>query len=321
MLNITDKKDAEDRESVYRKELEDSRSAILNVLDDQKEGAEDVENSRSAILNVLDDQRQGAEDISSSRSAILNILEDLSENKEEFERVDKIKTEFISIASHQLRTPVSALSWLTEALQFNSQNLNPKQQTYVKDLSIQAKRLIELIEDLLDFSQIELKTVGLTEKHQIETSSFINEFVKEMETYAASKKHRIILNNGITESLTIEINKKSFYNILQNILSNAIDYSPENTAVTINLEKTDSFIKVWISNKGPIIPDDEKPHIFERFYRGESARKMKQAGTGLGLYVVKEIIKEMDGKIGFESEEGKDTMFWFTIPLKTTDKK
>ena len=260
-----------------------------------------------------------------TRVGASDIIRELIQKGKEIEGVNRAKTEFISIASHQLRTPVSALNWLTEALQFNSQNLNPKQQIYVRDLSAQAKRLIELIEDLLDFSRIELKT-ALQEKHQIDISSFINKFVKEMEPYAASKKHTIILNVKIAGPLTIEINEKSLYNMFQNLVSNAIDYSPENTEVTVNLEKVDGFIKASVSNKGPAIPDDEKPRIFERFYRGESVRKMKQEGTGLGLYVVKAVAEELGGKVGFESptvvetlagkEEGKDTTFWFTIPLK-----
>jgi len=254
-----------------------------------------------------------------TRVGASDIIRELIQKGKEIEGVNRAKTEFISIASHQLRTPVSALNWLTEALQFNSQNLNPKQQIYVRDLSAQAKRLIELIEDLLDFSRIELKT-ALQEKHMIDISSFINKFVKEMESYAASKKHTIILNVKIAGPLTIEINEKSLYNMFQNLVSNAIDYSPDNTEVNINLEKVDGFIKVSVSNKGPVIPDDEKPRIFERFYRGESVRKMKQEGTGLGLYVVKTVAEELGGKVGFESEEGKDTTFWFTIPLKLINK-
>ena len=248
------------------------------------------------------------------------LVKELIQKGKEIEGTGRAKTEFISIASHQLRTPISALNWLTEALQSNSQNLNPKQQIYVRDLSIQAKRLIDLVEDLLDFSRIELKT-SLQEKHQIDISNFINKFVKEMEPYATSKKHTMILNVKIAGPLTIEINEKSLYNMFQNLVSNAIDYSPENTEVTVSLERVDGFIKASVSNKGPAIPDDEKPRIFEKFYRGESVRKMKQEGTGLGLYVVKAVAEELGGRVGFESEEGEDTMFWFTIPLKLINKK
>ena len=248
------------------------------------------------------------------------LVEELIQKGKEIEKANRAKTEFISIASHQLRTPVSALNWVTEALQFSDQNFTPKQQGYLKDLSMMVKRLIELVEDLLDFSRIQLKNPVVMEKHKIEIPGFIEEFIKEMDIYAAAKQHKIILKNEITEPLIIEANKRLFYNVLQNILSNAIDYSPENTAATINLEKIDNFIKISISNKGPIIPKDEKPHIFERFYRGESAKKMKITGTGLGLYVAKATVEELGGKIDFESVEGKDTMFWFTIPLKLNNK-
>ncbi len=248
----------------------------------------------------------------------VNIFRNITKEQES----ERSKTEFISIASHQLRTPISAFNWITEALQLGDQNLTPKQRGYVKDLSTMARRLIELVEDLLDFSRIQLGSPAVTEehKHKIEIPGFIKEFVKEMMAEATSKKHSIILKNEIAGSLIVEINKEAFYNVLQNILSNAIDYSPENTAATVVLEKVKDYLRVSISNKGPAIPKADQPHIFERFYRAESAKKMKVVGTGLGLYVAKALIEEAGGKIGFESAEGKDTMFWFTIPLKLNKK-
>lgn len=193
-----------------------------------------------------------------------------------------------------------------------------------------SKRLIGLVEDLLNVSRIQLKTPLMTETSPIDMAGFIEEFIKEIGPYANSKEHTIVFNKNISKPITLEINKKSLYNVLQNLVSNAIEYSPANTAVTINLEKMDStgspqaggFIKTSISNKGPTIPKNEQSNIFQRFYRAESAKKMKANGTGLGLYIIKTIIEGMSGKVGFESEEGKDTVFWFTIPMKlvTIDK-
>ena len=221
------------------------------------------------------------------------LVKELIQKGKEKEGVDRAKTEFISIASHQLRTPISALNWLTEGIQYNSKNLDIKQQKYLTDLASQAKRLTELVEDLLDFSRIELKSEIMLEKHQIEFPAFIEEFVKEMKTYAESKKHDILFSKKITEPVIVEINKRAIYNVLQNLVSNGIDYSPENTDVTITLEKINDLVKVSISNikisvsnKGPVIPKEDQARIFDRFYRTEQAKKIKPEGTGLGLYVV-----------------------------------
>jgi len=240
------------------------------------------------------------------------VFRDITKEKE----IEHAKSEFISIASHQLRTPVSGLSWLVEALEEGDKDMLPKQKKYIKDLSILTKRLVALIEDLLNFSRIELKTEVMTEKDQIEVHKFIEEFIKEMKPYADSKKHKIDFKSHIAKNLLIEINKKSFYNVLQNLLSNAIDYSPLNSTVAVNLARTDDSIKISISNTGPAIPKDDQPKIFNRFYRAEGAKKMKAEGTGLGLYIAKAIIEGIGGTIGFESEEGEDTVFWFTIPVK-----
>lgn len=243
---------------------------------------------------------------------LIEIIRDVTREKE----IDRAKTEFISIASHQLRTPVSGLNWLTEALQDTSDNMTPKQKVYVKDLAMLSKRLIELVEDLLNVSRIQLKTPVFTEKSEVEILGFTEGFIKEMASFAQSKKHTIILRPEVVRPMNVDVNIKSLYNVFQNLVSNAIEYSPEHTAVTIHIQKVGGFVKTSISNQGPVIPRTEQAHLFGRFYRGESAKKMKTEGTGLGLYIVKMIVEETGGKVGFESEEGKDTTFWFTIPLK-----
>ncbi|MBI2063373.1 MAG: PAS domain S-box protein [Candidatus Yanofskybacteria bacterium] len=241
----------------------------------------------------------------------VEVFRDITEEKE----LERSKTEFISIASHQLRTPVSGLNWLTEALRSSSQNLNEKQTKYVGDLYTFSKRLTELIENLLDFSRIELKA-KTEDKSPIEIVRFIEDFMGNMKLYADSKNHKIIFNKKMKDQLIVGISSRALYNVLQNLVSNAIDYSPGDKSVTIDLEGFGDFIKVSVCNNGPTISKEDRNHIFGRFYRTESAKKIKPEGTGLGLYVVKAVIEEAGGEVGFESEEGKDTVFWFTLPLK-----
>lgn len=240
------------------------------------------------------------------------VFRDITKEKE----IDYAKSEFISIASHQLRTPVSGINWLIEALVSGSKNFPAKQKKYIMDLSTMSNRLVMLIEDLLNYSRIEFKTQVMSEVEKISIDGFIRDFIKELKPYAESKKHKIVYDKRITDPFIIEINKKSLFNVLQNLIFNAIEYSPENTAVGVGLSKNDGFVKISISNNGPAIIERDKPHIFERFYRSAMAKKIKPSGTGLGLYIVKSIVEGIGGEVGFESEGGKATVFWFTIPIK-----
>ena len=255
----------------------------------------------------------------SGKKFMMGIFRDVTDKYNEKQRlieIDKNKTEFISIASHQLRTPLSGMSWVIESLVHNSENFTPKQKVYLEDLTTLSNRMVLLIEDLLNFSHIELKTKKMTEVEQIEFPKFVEEFIKEFEAFAISKKHTVVLENELAEPVNLRINPKALSNVLQNLASNAVEYSPSDTAVVVTLKKMKEFLKISISNEGPAIPEDEQPYIFEKFYRGASAKKMKAGGTGLGLYIGKAIVENIGGKIGFESKNGKPITFWFTVPLE-----
>jgi len=233
--------------------------------------------------------------------------------------IDNTKTEFISVASHQLRTPVSAINWLIESLQLSLKGLDEKQKSYLNDVSISAKRLTKLVEDLLNTSRLELGTLK-TEKKELNIIKSVEEFIESIKDYAISKKHTIVFNKESAEFPAIVIDPKTLYNVLQNLVSNAVDYSPPDSEITIDLRKENNLMKVSISNKGPNISKEDQVKLFQKFYRAPSAQKMKTEGTGLGLYIVKNLIEQNGGKVGFRSEEGEDTVFWFTIPLKSFQK-
>lgn len=237
--------------------------------------------------------------------------EDITPLKE----LDIAKTEFISIASHQLRAPITGLNWLVEGLQFHAGNFNEQQKKYVSDLAALAKRMTDLIEDLLNFSRVEMGTARTKEVTTFDVQEFLDEFEGEFSSYAASRQHVIAYLHDTRDPVMVTTNRRALYNILQNLTSNAVDYSPKQSTVTVRLERVDGFARVSVTNTGSVIPKDEQPYIFQKFYRGARARKIKPDGTGLGLYVAKAFIEDIGGAIGFTSEEGSHTVFWFTVPL------
>ncbi len=229
--------------------------------------------------------------------------------------LDRARSEFISIASHQLRTPVSALNWITESLRASLKGLDDKQKEYFDDFSISVNRLVRVVEDLLNVSRIEMKTLKLDAKEVVVTD-FMQDFLKAIKPFAELKKHKVVFKDLSNARLSLFIDPKVLNDIVQNLASNAIDYSPSGSSVTIVLEKEGDFAKISVSNNGPTITDDERAHLFQKFYRSEAGKKMKQDGTGLGLYIVKSLVENSGGKIDFSSENGKETVFWFTLPLK-----
>jgi len=229
------------------------------------------------------------------------------------EELDKAKTEFIYLVSHQLRTPVSALNWIIESLQISFTGMNEKQKSYFNDIKVSIARLVKLVEDLLTASRAWLGKQPL-KTQKVNLADFIRDSLKTIEPYATSKAHMVKFDKLSEVCPEIEADSELLYSVFQNLVSNAIEYSAAGTVVTIELESADGLAKISIHNDGPAIPKEEQAHLFERFFRGESVKKVKPEGTGLGLFIVKSLIEKVGGEVGFKSEEGKGTTFWFSVP-------
>ncbi len=228
--------------------------------------------------------------------------------------VDRMKTEFISLASHQLRTPLTSMKWGLEAILGDDfGNLNEKQREYITDIYTSNSRLIGLVGGLLNVSRIESGRI-LVEPKNTDIKAMIEDIVKELKVKAQDKNVEISV---ISEEIpSINIDPKLVREIYLNLIGNAIKYSPEGKKVEIKLSKQDEQIISEIKDEGIGIPENQKQDIFNKFFRAENALKMIPDGTGLGLYLAKSLVELMDGVIWFESEEGKGTTFWFTLPTR-----
>lgn len=240
--------------------------------------------------------------------AIVFVFSDITQEEE----IDKMKSEFISTTSHQLRTPLSSIKWFLEML-INGDlgELNEKQKGVVTDIYNSNERIIALVNDLLDVSRIESGKVTLepTPTNMVE---FINSMLAELKQIFTKREQEFSFTHP--ESVPrIMVDPKLIWQVLQNLLTNASKYTPGKGKISLALSLEPDCVLIKVIDNGFGIPDFQKKRVFEKFFRADNISKME--GTGLGLYIAKEIIEASGGKLWFESTEGKGSTFFVTIPL------
>jgi PAS domain S-box-containing protein len=240
----------------------------------------------------------------------VGIERDISKAKE----IDRMKTEFISLASHQLRTPLTAVKWFIEMLRHKDLGeLTPKQDNAMKIIDESNQRMIALVNSLLNISRIDSGKLVLNIS-PVSLKMLIQEVIKQLQSQLVMKDQKIIFT--AEENLQeVRCDQKMIREVYANIITNAIKYSPVKTEIHIKLYKKDNTIVSRISDQGYGIPKDQKERIFQKFFRADNAIQIDSDGNGLGLYFVKGIIEALKGNIGFESEEGIGTTFWFSLPI------
>jgi PAS domain S-box-containing protein len=242
---------------------------------------------------------------------IMNIIRDISEQK----RVERAKSEFTSLASHQLRTPLSIMNWYTEMiLDGKAGKLSQKQKKYLKEIYIANNKLIKLVNLLLNISRIDLGTfvINISKTDLVKT---VNSTIKDLLPQIREKKIKIEKNYP-RKSFWIDTDPNIVNIVFQNLLSNSVRYMDKGGKIIINFEKQKSSILIQVSDTGYGIPQNQQPQIFSRFFRAENVKQKDTSGIGLGLYIVKSVIKEIDGEIWFESKEKEGTTFYVRIPLE-----
>ncbi|MEI8232442.1 MAG: PAS domain-containing sensor histidine kinase [bacterium] len=227
--------------------------------------------------------------------------------------IDLMKTDFISIASHQLRTPLSAMKWFLEMLLVGDfGQLSKEQKDAVDNIEESNERMIDLVNGLLNISRIESGRI-IIEPEPTDIAELTNSVITEVQEKFNSKKQKIALN---CESIPlISLDTKLIRQVILNLLTNANKYSQIDGVIEVNITKDDKNITFAIKDTGYGIPETEQNRIFERFFRASNITKRETDGTGLGLYLAKTIISSSGGKIWFVSREGEGTTFFFTLPI------
>ena len=243
-------------------------------------------------------------------SGLVAVLHDTTEQEKE-ERERRL---FVSNVSHELRTPLTSVKSYLEALDEGAL-YDPVAPDFIKVSLNETNRMMRMVTDLLHLSRIDNATSHL-DVELINFTAFItfilNRFDK-MRTQDEEKKYELVRDYPIT-SVWIEIDTDKMTQVIDNILNNAIKYSPDGGKITVSMKTTDDQMILSISDQGLGIPKEDLPKIFDRFYRVDKARSRAQGGTGLGLAIAKEIIKQHNGFIWAKSEYGKGSTFTIVLP-------
>lgn len=230
------------------------------------------------------------------------------------QEVDRMKSEFISLASHQLRTPLSAIKTYSHMLADGLMGeLNDAQKKSLDTIISASNRMNELISTLLNITRIESGTITVTAK-LIKLPLVIEELMPELQLMARHKSVDLSLHTRGNESLTIKSDPLIIKEIVTNLISNAIKYTPEGQDVKIIIKARRADILVEVKDEGWGIPKYSQDQVFSKFFRAENIVRRETTGTGLGLYLVKGLVDAIGGDIWFTSEEEAGTSFYFTIP-------
>lgn len=243
--------------------------------------------------------------------------------------LEQAKSEFVSLASHQLRTPLSAINWTSEMLLDGTMGKMTKEQTaQVQEIYDGNQRMIELVNSLLDVSRLEVGKL-INAPAPTDMAELAASLEKEMTTSLTAKQ--MTLEKHISYKLApVSADPKLLRMIVQNLLSNAIKYTPEKGKVTLTIrpatqaeiiaEKAKTgqpYVFLSVADTGYGIPKEQQRNIFQKMFRADNVRKMDVEGTGLGLYIVREVIYKLGGTIRFESKESLGTTFYVLIPFST----
>ena len=243
-------------------------------------------------------------------SGLVAVLHDTTEQEKE-ERERRL---FVSNVSHELRTPLTSVKSYLEALDEGAL-YEPVAPDFIKVSLDETNRMMRMVTDLLHLSRIDNATSHL-DVELINFTAFITFILNRFDKIRAQdqeKKYELVRDYPIT-SVWIEIDTDKMTQVIDNILNNAIKYSPDGGKITVSMKTTDDQMILSISDQGLGIPKEDLPKIFDRFYRVDKARSRAQGGTGLGLAIAKEIVKQHNGFIWAKSEYGKGSTFTIVLP-------
>ncbi|PJA01010.1 hypothetical protein COX75_01010 [bacterium (Candidatus Gribaldobacteria) CG_4_10_14_0_2_um_filter_33_15] len=274
---------------VYKKELEITENLILEI----------------SVLPIIS--------LAGEKIGTLVLLRNITREK----IVEKLKTEFVTISAHQLRTPLSAIKWTVRMLlDGDVGELTDEQTEFLKKAYQSNERMVNLVNDLLNVTRIE-EGRYLYNPEELDMIELIEKTIIPLKEIAERKNLKFEFLKPKEKEIKVRVDKEKISLAISNLVDNAINYTKEGKiSIQFEYDSKDKQVKFSVKDTGIGISEEQQKRLFSKFFRGINAIKAETEGTGLGLFIAKNIIEAHGGRIWFESEEGKGTTFYFTLPLK-----
>jgi signal transduction histidine kinase len=268
----------------------------------------------TAIAEIAGNALHRARVLETLETRVSERTRELAKANERLQELDRLKSDFLSNVSHELRTPITNILLYLELL--NQPGKEVDRPRYIEILRREADRLARLIEDLLTLSRIEQGFAQVT-LQPVQVDGLLREVLAAHEARARSREIGLHQEGGLALPL-VSLDREQMVQVFANLISNAIAYTPpgERVEVRTMAQEQDgrSYVGVVVRNSGAVIPAEDLPHVFERFYRGRNGRESGSPGTGLGLAICKEIVERHQGWIDLRSDEETGTSFIVWVP-------
>jgi signal transduction histidine kinase len=252
----------------------------------------------------------------SLQQKIANATRELRASNAVLRRLDKVKDEFISMASHQLRTPLTSVKgYLSMVLEGDAGKISNSQRQLLNEAFMSSERMVNLINDFLNVSRIQTGKF-IIDKTQVDLSKLVAEEIDSLKPNAVGRSLRFVYKKPRKFPI-IEVDEGKMRQVVMNFADNAIYYSHEKSLINVNLSVVGKEVVFTVKDTGIGVPKGEREHLFTKFYRASNARIQRPDGTGVGIYLAKKVIDAHGGQIIFESVEGKGSTFGFRLPLPT----
>jgi two-component system sensor histidine kinase VicK len=282
-----------------------------------------LENQEQVVLDLSDDDQDLILHASFALiqresgfiSGLVCVLHDVTEQQ----KIDQDRKRFVSNVSHELRTPLTSMKSYIEALVEGAWKDPEVAPNFLKVTQEETDRMMRMINDLLNLSRMDLGTARL-EREYVNLNELFNHILDRFDMILKNSdkpdKNYSIKRDFTRRDIWVEVDTDKIQQVLDNIMNNAIKYSPDGGIITCRLLETHNHVIMSITDQGLGIPKDSISHIFDRFYRVDKARSRAQGGTGLGLAISKEVIQLHGGRIWVESREGEGSTFYISLPYE-----